>query len=78
MPAAVSNSGWASLTPAELRVARLVADGLTNRAAAAVLSISPHTVDTHLRHIFGKLQISGRVALTRLVMLHEGVLAASA
>lgn len=78
MPAAVSNSGWASLTPAELRVARLVADGLTNRAAAGVLSISPHTVDTHLRHIFAKLQISGRVALTRFVLLHEGGLAASA
>ncbi|MFI2213861.1 helix-turn-helix transcriptional regulator [Streptomyces sp. NPDC020141] len=71
MPATVMNSGWASLTPAELRVTRLVADGLTNRAVAGVLNVSPHTVDTHLRHIFGKLQISGRVALARHVLTHD-------
>ncbi|MFC5156976.1 helix-turn-helix transcriptional regulator [Streptomyces amakusaensis] len=72
MPATVMNFGWASLTPAELRVARLVADGLTNRATASVLNVSPHTVDSHLRHIFGKLQITGRVALARHVLIHEG------
>ncbi|WP_229324450.1 response regulator transcription factor [Streptomyces sp. UNOC14_S4] len=63
--------GWASLTPAELRVARLVSEGLTNRAAAAVLSVSPHTVDSHLRHVFTKLEISNRVALARFVFAHD-------
>ncbi|WLW52465.1 helix-turn-helix transcriptional regulator [Streptomyces sp. YU58] len=65
-------SGWAALTSAELRVARLVAEGLTNRAAAERLFLSPHTVDTHLRHVFAKLAVSSRVELTRLVVLHEG------
>ncbi|MEV0000133.1 response regulator transcription factor [Streptomyces sp. NPDC048370] len=63
--------GWASLTPAELRVARLVSEGLTNRAVATHLVVSPHTVDSHLRHIFIKLGISSRVALARLTVFHD-------
>ncbi len=63
--------GWDSLTRAELRVARLVAEGLTNRAVARRLGISPHTVDTHLRHSFTKLDIGSRVELTRYVLLHD-------
>ncbi len=63
--------GWASLTPAELRVARLVSEGMTNRAVANHLVVSPHTVDSHLRHIFIKLDISSRVALARLAVLHD-------
>ena len=47
--------GWASLTPAERRIARLVAEGLTNREIAARLSLSPHTIDYHLKHVFSKL-----------------------
>ncbi|MEU9705722.1 response regulator transcription factor [Streptomyces sp. NPDC014870] len=65
--------GWASLTPAELRVARLVSEGLTNRAVATHLVVSPHTVDSHLRHIFIKLGISSRVALARLTVFHDQV-----
>src|SRR6266542_2758703 len=60
--------GWSSLTEAELRVARLVADGLTNREVAAQLFLSPHTVDSHLRHAFSKLGISSRVELTRQIL----------
>lgn len=67
-------SRWARLTSAELRVARLVAQGLTNRAVASRLAISPHTVDTHLRHVFGKLDVRGRVELTRHVMSYDGLL----
>ena len=55
------------LTAAERRVARLAADGLTNRELANRLTVSPHTVDYHLRQIFRKLGISSRVRLTRLV-----------
>jgi DNA-binding CsgD family transcriptional regulator len=44
-------SGLASLSRAELAVARLVSAGMSNRKAAAELFISPHTVGSHLRHI---------------------------
>lgn len=64
-------TGWASLTPSELRVARVVAKGSTNRDAASELFVSPHTVDSHLRHAFTKLGVSSRVELTRLVMAHD-------
>ncbi|OKI31951.1 hypothetical protein A6A25_26225 [Saccharothrix sp. CB00851] len=63
--------GWSSLTQSELRVARLVAQGLTNREVAAKLHLSPHTVDSHLRHSFVKLGITSRVELTRLVIAHD-------
>lgn len=63
-------TGWESLTDTELAVARLVAEGLTNREAAGRLFVSPHTVNTHLRHIFGKLGVSSRSALTAAV-LHQ-------
>jgi DNA-binding CsgD family transcriptional regulator len=56
-------SGWASLTDAERRVALTVAEGRTNLEAAAMLHLSRHTVDFHLRHIFGKLNLGSRVEL---------------
>jgi DNA-binding CsgD family transcriptional regulator len=56
-------SGWASLTDAERRVAVTVAEGRTNLQAAAVLHLSRHTVDFHLRHIFRKLNLESRVEL---------------
>jgi DNA-binding CsgD family transcriptional regulator/tetratricopeptide (TPR) repeat protein len=59
--------GWAAMTDSELTVARLVAQGLTNREVAEHLFVSPHTVSGHLRHIFEKLDVNSRVALTRLV-----------
>jgi DNA-binding CsgD family transcriptional regulator len=59
-------TGWASLTDAELAVARLATEGNTNRQIAEKLFISPHTVNTHLRHIFEKLGINSRVTLTRV------------
>jgi DNA-binding CsgD family transcriptional regulator/tetratricopeptide (TPR) repeat protein len=58
--------GWGSLTAAELAVVDLVARGLTNREAAAELFLSPETINTHLRHAFGKLGIRSRVELARL------------
>jgi DNA-binding CsgD family transcriptional regulator len=56
-------SGWESLTATERAVSLLVAEGLTNGAVARRLYISPHTVNTHLRHVFTKLGVSNRVAL---------------
>jgi len=47
----------------------LVANGLTNREAADRLYVSPHTVNSHLRHVFTKLGINSRVELARLA--HE-------
>jgi transcriptional regulator of acetoin/glycerol metabolism/DNA-binding CsgD family transcriptional regulator len=61
------SSGATSLTPTELSVARLVAEGLTNRQVAASLYLSPHTVGFHLRQVFRKLEISSRVELARMV-----------
>jgi DNA-binding CsgD family transcriptional regulator len=59
-------TGWAAMTKSELAVAQLVANGLTNREIAERLFVSPHTVNTHLRHVFAKLQVHSRVDLTRL------------
>ncbi|HEX6702467.1 MAG TPA: AAA family ATPase [Gaiellaceae bacterium] len=64
-------TGWAALTAAELAVARLVAEGLTNREVAERLFISPHTVNSHLRHVFSKLRINSRVELARLARDYE-------
>jgi DNA-binding CsgD family transcriptional regulator len=58
--------GWDSLTPSEHGLIWLIADGLTNREAAARLYVSHHTVDSHLRHIFRKLGIHSRVQLARI------------
>ena len=59
-------SGWAAMTKAELAVAQLVADGLTNREVAKRLFVSPNTVTTHLSQVFAKLGVKSRVDLTRL------------
>jgi DNA-binding CsgD family transcriptional regulator len=59
--------GWESLTATERAVSLLVAEGLTNGAVARRLYISPHTVNSHLRHVFAKLGVSNRVALAAVV-----------
>jgi DNA-binding NarL/FixJ family response regulator len=51
------------LTPREHDVARRLTRGLTNREIAAELGISAQTVKRHLASAYGKLQLSGRVAL---------------
>jgi DNA-binding CsgD family transcriptional regulator len=65
------SDGWHSLTKAERRVSRLVAGGLTNKLIAKKLSLSHHTVDAHLKHIFTKLDIHSRVELTVLAMKYS-------
>ncbi|QKW33931.1 AAA family ATPase [Actinomadura sp. NAK00032] len=63
--------GWHALTPAERRVTALVAEGATNREAAARLFLSPATVGTHVMHVFQKLGVNSRVQLARLYLEHE-------
>jgi DNA-binding CsgD family transcriptional regulator len=64
-------TGWTALTTSEVTVARLVAEGLTNREVAERLFVSPHTVSSHLRHVFAKLGINSRVELARLARDYE-------
>jgi DNA-binding CsgD family transcriptional regulator len=56
-------TGWSSLTPTELEVVRLVAEGLTNPQIGARLLMSRGTVKTHLSHIFTKLDTTNRAQL---------------
>jgi DNA-binding CsgD family transcriptional regulator len=52
-----------SLSPREMQIAGMVADGATNRAIASMLDISLWTVSTHLRRIFAKLGVSSRAEM---------------
>ena len=56
-------SGWRSLTATELTVADLVAEGLSNPQIGERLYVSRRTVQTHLAHIFAKLDLSSRAEL---------------
>lgn len=55
------------LTPQQQRVARCVAEGATNREIARRLSVSPRTVDHHLRNIFAALGVRSRIELARVM-----------
>jgi predicted ATPase/class 3 adenylate cyclase/DNA-binding CsgD family transcriptional regulator len=63
-------SGWASLTPTELDVVRLVSEGLANNDIATRLFVSPRTVQTHLTHVYAKLGLSSRVQLVQEAARH--------
>ena len=63
-------SGWASLTPAERDVVRLVSEGLGNNDIATRLFVSPRTVQTHLTHVYTKLGLSSRMQLVQEAARH--------
>ena len=64
-------TGWASLTPTERDVVRLVSEGLGNNAIAARLFVSPRTVQSHLTHVYTKLGLSSRVQLAQEAARHN-------
>ncbi len=64
-------SGWASLTPTERNVVRLVSEGLANNDIAARLFVSPRTVQTHLTHVYTKLGLTSRVQLAQEATRHN-------
>ena len=63
-------SGWASLTPTERDVIRLVCEGLANNDIAIRLFVSPRTVQTHLTHVYSKLGLTSRVQLVQEAARH--------
>jgi DNA-binding CsgD family transcriptional regulator len=71
-PRSVMLSGAESLTPSELRVCRLAADGLKNTEIAQALFVSLKTVETHLRSSYRKLDIASRGELPEAVGAAQG------
>lgn len=59
------------LSPREQEIARLVSNGLPNKAIASILDISPWTVGTHLRRVFGKLGVSSRAEMVARVLKED-------
>jgi DNA-binding CsgD family transcriptional regulator len=58
-------TGLAALTPSERRVAELAAAGKTNREIAESLFVTQKTVETHLGHVYDKLDVRSRRKLPR-------------
>jgi DNA-binding CsgD family transcriptional regulator len=67
-----AESGLPGLTAQEVRVARLVASGLSNRQVAAQLYVSPRTVEYHLASVFTKLDVRTRHQLAARIRDLEG------
>jgi two-component system invasion response regulator UvrY len=67
-PAGLNGS---DLTPRETEIVSLVSKGLRYREIATRLTVSPHTLNNHLRHIFDKLQLRGRVELAIYGLQHK-------
>jgi DNA-binding NarL/FixJ family response regulator len=59
------------LSPRELEVLALIADGHTNREIAATLIVSEHTVARHVQNIYAKLGVSSRAAATAFAVEHQ-------
>jgi DNA-binding CsgD family transcriptional regulator/tetratricopeptide (TPR) repeat protein len=60
-----AQSGWDSLTDAELKIAAFVAEGLSNPEIARRLVTSPRTVGTHVSHILKKMNLATRAEIAR-------------
>jgi DNA-binding CsgD family transcriptional regulator/tetratricopeptide (TPR) repeat protein len=66
-----ARTGWDSLTQTEVRIAHLVARGMSNPAIAAELFLSRRTVQTHVSHILVKLSLRSRIDIARQVSERE-------
>ena len=66
------------LTPQELQVALIVAQGATNREAGAALFLSPKTIETHLGRVYRKLGVRSRTELARKLASDGALVAAAA
>ena len=64
----VSENVLAVLTDQERKITRLVAQGLSNKAVARQLNVSPGTIKVHLNHIFQKFGINNRTELAALAL----------
>jgi DNA-binding CsgD family transcriptional regulator len=64
-------AGWESLTPTEAQVVEFVSEGLTNPQIGERMFISRATVKVHLAHIFQKLGVKTRAALTAQAVRRE-------
>jgi DNA-binding CsgD family transcriptional regulator len=64
--------GWEALSPTELTVARLVAQGRSNPDIAAELLLSRRTVQSHVSHILAKLEARSRVEIAHVVTERDG------
>ncbi len=64
--------GRAALTPTEVEVAGHAAAGLSTAEIGKAMFVSPNTVKTHLKHIYGKLDVHSRVELAGVVDTHHG------
>jgi DNA-binding NarL/FixJ family response regulator/tetratricopeptide (TPR) repeat protein len=62
--------GWEALTPTEIKIAGLVAAGMSNPDIASKLFLSRNTVQTHVSHILAKLDAKGRVEIVRQALSH--------
>jgi DNA-binding CsgD family transcriptional regulator len=65
-------TGWEALSPTELDVVRLVAEGLTNPGIGDRLFMSRRTAETHVRHALVKLGVATRVELAAAFRAHAG------
>ena len=58
------------MTPREVEVLRLLAQGLSNKQIAARLVISPKTAGNHVEHIYSKIDASSRATASLFAMQH--------
>jgi DNA-binding CsgD family transcriptional regulator len=66
-----ARTGWDSLTPTEVKVAKLVGEGMSNPEIAAKLLLSRRTVATHVSHILKKLGVHSRIDIAREAALRS-------
>jgi two-component system nitrate/nitrite response regulator NarL len=71
VPAAVDQSGLASLSAREMEILKLIARGDSNKLIARALDIAETTVKVHVQHIFRKLQLSSRVQVAVYAAAHR-------